>query len=115
MSSAFQDLWHSTKDLHQRFFPDNPPSFEARVRVFNEEVGEFLHAVYASKLAAPNEKQVALEFADVLVTAMGLLQGLGIGYSEVIDALNTVASKNDAKTLDTHQVNARGKIERLDK
>lgn len=115
MSDVLRDLWDSTANLHQRFFGENPPLFEARWRVFVEEVGEFLfecsrtqvHASLNAHLPEPSK-----EGADVLVTIMGLLQGMYEGYGDFEKAVQSTIEKNDAKTLDTHEVRADGKIAR---
>lgn len=105
-------LWDSTFDLHSRFFPDNPPDFEARWRVFNEEVSEFLlECANANDLT---DMEPAQEAADVIVTLMGLLQGLGFDYNNLQDAIIATAEKNDSKTLKTHAVNKKGKIARIE-
>lgn len=102
-------VWHFTQELHQRFFPDNPPSFRARYRVFLEEVAELTLDLTDN---GENEAFVALEAADVLVTLVGLLQGYGIEYEEFSAAIVSVINKNNAKTLLTHFVRSDGKIAR---
>lgn len=108
--NSLQTLWNSTFDLHSRFFPDTPPDFEARWRVFNEEVSEFLlECANANDLT---DQEPAKEAADVLVTSIGLLQGLGFEYEDFEAAILATAKKNDSKTLTTHEVNSKGKIAR---
>lgn len=101
------ELWKSTAALHYRFFGENPPSFEVLWRVFMEEVGEFLFAfidIEMSDMDAPQEG------ADVLVTLMGLLQYCDFSYQDFQQAVQATIRKNDSKTLDTHEVDKRGKI-----
>lgn len=105
-----RELWNSTRNLHSRFFPDTPPDFEARWRVFNEEVSEFL--LECSLPSEMTDMQSASEAADVLVTAIGLLQGLGFEYEDFEAAILATAGKNDSKSLTTHEVNSKGKIVR---
>lgn len=112
MANSLRTLWNSTAALHARFFSDNPPSFEARWRVFNEEVSEFLlECANANDLT---DQEPAKEAADVLVTAIGLLQGLGFEYEDFEAAILATAQKNDSKTLETHAVNKKGKIARIE-
>lgn len=108
--SALQQLWESTEALHERFFPDKPPSFEARYRVFCEEIAEFTLAL--TDTGDDEIPDVAGEAADILVTLFGLLQGYGLPYNELMDAIAVVKYKNDCKTLETHEVDKNGKITR---
>lgn len=109
MSDELKALWESTANLHKRFFPDSPPTFEARFRVFYEEIAELNLALMD---ISGNEPDVAKEAADVFVTTIGLLQWYGIPLDVLQDAIQFVAKKNDAKTLDTHEIRADGKIAR---
>ncbi len=112
-NNALFELWKSTADLHERFFPDDPPGFDARWRVFFEELSEFL-----AEVTMPSELSDGAELseaADLLVTLIGLLQLRGATFVEFEAALNGVARKNNAKTHETHEVNASGKIARKQK
>lgn len=100
-------VWISTQDLHKRFFSDKPPTFQARYRVFMEEVAEFTLDLTNT---GENEPFVVHEAADVLVTLIGLLQGYGIEFGEFCEAIESVVDKNDAKTLETHFIRPDGKI-----
>lgn len=101
------DLWNSTAALIRRFYGEGSPGFEARLRVLNEEFGEFVHAAHVGEV-----KDAAAEAIDLLVTALGVLQELGCSYALVEAALGRVIAKNDAKTHETHTLNANGKIAR---
>lgn len=100
-------LWQSTIDLHKRFYPDTLPSLEARLRVFTEEYGEFLHAIYTK-----STRECELECADLIVTAIGLLDARGSKPEYLDDAIAHVIDKNDNKTLETHTLGKNGKITR---
>ena len=119
MNSIIARLWQSTVNLHSRFFPVNPPSFQARYDVFVEESNEFKTAVSeeyeffpASERPLVSSHNAVHELADTIVTGMGLLQCLGYAPDDLERAIEDVIRKNDAKTLDTHHVNEWGKIAR---
>lgn len=105
-------LWASTENLHRRFYGDMPISFDARWRVFNEEVGELLLEAAKCAVFDTTYGDTAKECADVIVTAMGLLMGLGITYDDLSNAIQATITKNDSKTLQSHEIRADGKIAR---
>lgn len=109
-------LWNSTRELHERFYPDQDVPFEARHRVYMEETGEYLLAATSYHQSDFNVDglDVVKECADVIVTAMGLLMGLDIPYGDLKFAIELTVQKNDAKTLETHHVRPNGKIARRD-
>ena len=109
MRDMLQELWDSTHDLHHRFFPDKPPSFEMKRRVLFEEFGEFTQAIDMED----EPEDWCNEAADLMVTIMGLLQGMYLDYDDLRNAIDEVIAKNNAKTLDTHKVRADGKIARV--
>ena len=114
MTDILSILWDSTDELHKRFdlFPPNP---EATLPVFQEEVKEF-----AAEATAPGsdyyDLAVCREAADVMVTILATLSGLGITREQFTAACQHVAMKNNAKTWDTHFINPEtGKIQRKEK
>lgn len=98
-------LWMSTVSLYFRFHVT--PTVENTSMVFREEARELLLAQ-----AGEPDENVAEECADVLVTALGVLLSRGIALAELERAIMRVVAKNDAKTHETHFVNADGKIAR---
>ena len=112
---VLQELWDSTVTLHDRFYPNHDIPFEARWRVFMEEVGEFLLAasVATHDETIQSDEELAKECADVIVTAMGILMCFGLTYDHLSQAIQAVIEKNDSKTHKTHEVNAQGKIARV--
>lgn len=79
-----------------------------------EEVGELIEASVIDDEYSDFESQthaVKKEALDVVVTVMGLLQAHGVTWEYVEWTANEVAKKNDAKTLDTHEL-VNGKITR---
>lgn len=99
------NLWDSTRELYARF--ELPITVESMPGVFLEEVEELLDA-QASEPAV----NVAEEAADVIVTAMGVCMSRGVTLAQLLSAMRHVTRKNDSKTLQTHAVNAAGKIAR---
>jgi NTP pyrophosphatase (non-canonical NTP hydrolase) len=114
MNDILSILWDSTDELHRRCdkFPPNP---EETLRVFEEETQEFASA--AAEMIADGEdagySDTCAEAADVIVTILATLTGLGIGREDFEAWCHSVARKNDAKTWDTHFINPEtGKIQR---
>lgn len=99
------NLWDSTRDLYTRF--DVTITQDASALVFSEETKELL-AAQTSEPAV----NVAEEAADVIVTAMGVCMSRGVTLAQLLSAMRHVTLKNDSKTLQTHAVNAAGKIAR---
>lgn len=107
-----QQLMTSTRALYSRFFPKEQPGFEARRRVLFEEFGEFVAALYEHDFGYKDPAELANEAADLLVTMVGVLYYCDVTAPQFTAAIERVIAKNDAKTLDTHAVNAAGKIAR---
>jgi phosphoribosyl-ATP pyrophosphohydrolase len=99
-------LIDSTLAFYARFGvePEHGPA-EA---VFREEVAELIEAA----ADGTNKTHIAEEAADVLVTVVGLCVAVGVPPEQLIEQVHAVAAKNDAKTHETHAVNANGKIAR---
>jgi hypothetical protein len=113
MTDILSMLWDSTDELHRRFdlFPPDP---EATMRVFREEVQEFDAETIARYPGwSPDIAETCAEAADVMVTVLATLSGLGITRAQFTAACQHVARKNDAKTWDTHFIHPEtGKIQR---
>jgi hypothetical protein len=124
--NALKSLWDSTRSLHSRFGTNSntDEANDAQLRCVAEEHFEFQHAATQSRdlqmfAAGPDHllwtdvaEAAAEEAVDVIVTMMGVLQNLGVGYETIAKAMYAVAEKNDAKTNETHAVNKNGKIAR---
>lgn len=109
MSDTLLRLWQSTTALYERF--SVAPEMENTRRVLMEEVLEFIteHVIHA--VDQDNDANVTIEAADVLVTLLGALMPVTtLGAFEA--AIERVIAKNNAKTLETHEVNSSGKIAR---
>lgn len=106
MNDTLRDLIQSTADFYARF--DYRPPFEAVLRVFQEEVGELIEAVESGQ----DKDHMAEEAADVFVTAIGLCLTAGVEPEAIIRQTRMVIDKNNAKTHDTHHIDANGKIAR---
>lgn len=104
---ALECLWESTSRLHERFYPNGYPTFEAQHKVFVEEMGEFIFAISNN-----SSSEACAEAVDMLVTAIGLLQGFAVTLEQFQSYMKAIAVKNDAKTLETHEVRPDGKIAR---
>lgn len=111
-ADSLQALWDSTANLYARF--GLVPIADVARRVFMEEVGEFMVAHVQAQNATNVGVSQALveEAADVLVTTLGMLMAYTQTPDALRDAIQRVIAKNDAKTLDTHEVNSAGKIAR---
>lgn len=99
-------LWNSTKELHERFGV-YPPLTIRVIRVFLEETREVVQAALLE-----DGDSLACEIADNIVTALALGIARGVALEQIEAAIERVAAKNDAKTHETHQLNAAGKIAR---
>lgn len=97
----------STLALYARFGVQ--PQLGPATRVFEEEVAEFIEAANDPD---DSRDHVAEEAADVIVTVVGLCQAAGVPPEQIIAQIGAVIAKNDAKTHETHTVNANGKIAR---
>ena len=112
--SALEQLWASTAALYERFGLDaitTPPA--KRRRIFMEEATELVEAsvIEVEYQFEEYSHGVSREAADVVVTVIGLLQAHGISLEQFTEAVSSVVEKNDAKTLDTHEL-VNGKITR---
>lgn len=74
--TAIKGLDRSTRDLHARFFPDNPPSLDVRLAVWGEELWEYGEA-YAEWVGS-DTSEVCKECADLVVTTLGLMHWKGV-------------------------------------
>lgn len=121
--NEFSDLWNSTANFKARFGVSTVSPLLCQ-RHFMEEVTEFLQASclletlpydpeHSALVAHYNEQQdqVVLEAADIFVTVMNVCQAHGLTLEELSEAILTVATKNDAKTHETHEF-VGGKIRR---
>lgn len=101
---ALTTLWDSTAAFHKRFGTMEEPDFEdAQLRVLFEEFYEFIDAIHKGYSQAS-------EFADFIVVGMGLLMASGYKLEQLQTAMTRVAEKNDAKTLETHAKDNKGKV-----
>lgn len=136
MTNALYDLYQSTVALHERF--NTNQTVQQSLNRFTEEYNEVLDAVTKNDLENTKE-----EFIDCLVTAIGVFVSIGKsdsninnfkaffillkGFQELYlvirkagvtsemleEPINKVIRKNNAKTLETHELNATtGKITR---
>lgn len=101
------NLWTSTENLHLRF--TGKPNMDAQRRVFAEEAFEFMEATFKGDVDAMID-----EGLDVLVSMMSTLQSAGVTYEDFTERMIYVVTKNDAKTLDTHFVDGKNKIRRIE-
>lgn len=102
MTDVLKRLWDSTEALYERFELDAPIG-DRRLKFF-EEVDEFLWEVRAQSWGDANYMAIAEEATDVFVTTIGILQKCGIRLEDLIAQAEHVASKNDAKTHETHEI-----------
>lgn len=103
-SEPLRDLICSTLAFYERF--GVRPQRDNAVRVFEEEVREFIEAT-----SGDDKAHIAEEAADVLVTVVGLCEAVGVDSEQLIRQIYAVIAKNDAKTHETH-VYHNGKIRR---
>ena len=102
------ELTACVQAFHERFGIVGPSTEEellSRIPIQDEEVRELHHAILHE-----SPDRVASEATDVLFVAIGTL--LRLEPDLVADALNEVILKNNAKTSDTHHINAAGKVSR---
>lgn len=104
-TDSLRDLAHSTYNFYQRF--NVTPTPADAVMNFEEEVRELIEAAQQGKDA----DHIAEEAADVMVTAIGLCQSVGVDIEQIIARVYFVIAKNDSKTHETH-VHVDGKIRR---
>jgi ribA/ribD-fused uncharacterized protein len=102
---VLRDLASATLAFYNRF--EFVPQVEDMVRVFQEEVGEFVEAARAGTDAT----HTAEEAADVIVTVIGLCAAANIDIEKLVEQIHFVTAKNDAKTHATHVLH-NGKIRR---
>lgn len=107
---ALNRLWISTLELHNRF-RGKAPSLTGAINAWKSEVSELAVASIKFHESKPGDdvaelrKDITEEAVDVLVTMLGILQACDIGLSDLIDQMDVVAKKNDAKTEETHWLN----------
>lgn len=118
MTDTLTMLWQSTAALYKRFGLDagtTPPA--QRRRYFREEAGELCDEsceveFWDEMISGGATTQLCEEAADVIVTTLGLLQAHSVDLQDVLDAVNAVTARNDAKTDATHTL-VNGKITRM--
>ena len=94
--------------FHERFGQGDPASLDDlldRIPIQDEEVREREQA-----LRDEGPERTASEAVDVLFVAIGTI--LRLDPDLVVAAIAEVIDKNDAKTWDTHHINAAGKVVR---
>ena len=98
----------SVQRFHERFGQGNPASLDElmdRISIQDEEVRELEQA-----LRGEGPERTASEAVDVLFVAIGTI--LRLDPELAVAAIQEVIVKNDAKTWDTHHINAAGKVVR---
>ena len=105
-SDPLRDLARSTLAFYQRFGVQ--PELEPATLVLQEEVDELIEAAHDNE----QTERVAEEAADVMVTVIGLCDAAGVSIDDIVSQVYAVIDKNDAKTHETHHINAAGKIAR---
>ena len=108
LQSLIAKLTASVQSFHERFGIVGPSTQEeilSRIPIQDEEVRELHHAILRE-----TPDRVANEATDVLFVAIGTLLRLDPGL--VAAALTEVIEKNNAKSWDTHHINAAGKVAR---
>lgn len=98
-------LWISSTDLLKRF--NLAPTPQVSFRKFQEECDEF----EASVFDPDDTGDPLLEAADVLVTVVNCVYGLGYTYDQLEAAVGKVCAKNDSKSWQSHHI-VNGTIER---
>lgn len=104
-TDSLRELARSTYRFYERF--NVSPTLPDAVMNFEEEVREFVEAAQLGK----DSDHIAEEAADVMVTAIGVCQSVGVDIEQIIARVYYVIHKNDAKTHETH-VHVDGKIRR---
>ncbi|MBI4197832.1 MAG: hypothetical protein HY533_01820 [Chloroflexi bacterium] len=108
IDDLIRDLGASVHRFHERFGLAGPPTQRellSRIPIQEEEVRELRQAI----LGEPPER-VAAEAVDVLYVAIGTV--LRLNPELAAQAIGEVIRKNDAKTWETHHINAVGKVAR---
>ncbi|MBI4311485.1 MAG: hypothetical protein HY681_06855 [Chloroflexi bacterium] len=106
VEALISGLAASVQRFHERFGivgPVTQAELLSRIPIQEEEVRELQQAV----LGEPPDNQAA-EAVDVLYVAIGTV--LRLDAELATRAIRQVIAKNDAKTLETHHVNAAGKV-----
>ncbi len=106
--ARISELAACVQAFHERFGITDVASSDdllARILIQDEEVRELHDAI----VDEPDER-VASEAVDVLFVAIGTV--LRLDPALAAEAIREVIEKNDAKTWDTHHINAAGKITR---
>ena len=108
LQELIAELTASVQSFHQRFGLVGPSTQEellSRIPIQEEEVCELHHAIMHE-----TPEHIASEATDVLYVAIGTL--LRLDPALVAAALAEVIEKNNAKTAETHHINAAGKVVR---
>lgn len=101
--NPLERLWNSTADLYKRFNLDAP--IKDRQIKFDEEVKEFKQEIRAIVEHIGGSGDALVEEAvDVIVTTIGILQKFGVDIDDLMEKIELVALKNDAKTHETHVI-----------
>ncbi len=110
LTSAFDALWQSNVDLHDRFGVRR--TIPKAVRLVSEEYREVVDEANAPDV---NTQALAHEMADLLMTLFGLAIAAGLTRDDIESAFGIVIDKNNAKIPGvTHALNPHtGKITRL--
>lgn len=115
----FDNLYRSTRQLHARF--GTAQTIGAAIAIAEEEWAEVQMAAQRANVfvreSGSYRDELAHETADLIVTLIGLCDLCGVSYEQVLDAMNEVAAKNDAKIPgETHEINrVSRKIQRIAK
>lgn len=111
--SELQQVWNSSTGLIQRFFGDKKPTLKAALTKLNEELDELKEELFLMADGATiNHDRVAKEAADVFVTLINTLYASGVTAEAFTYEIACTVAKNDAKTHETHYINAQGLIAR---
>ena len=110
MDNPLAELWQSSNDLNKRFGID--PLEQDSVKIFMEECKELITAYFnynamfdGDTLDALNTNMVD-EFADVLVTAIQMTLARGLTMYDLRKGIERTVRKNNAKTHETHELDA---------
>lgn len=108
LGDLIRDLAASVQRFHERFGLVGPPAegeLLSRIPIQEEEVRELGQAILSE-----SAEHVAGEAVDVLYVAIGTV--LRLEPELAAQAIGEVIRKNDAKSWQTHHVNAAGKVAR---
>lgn len=94
-------LWHSSTDLLDRFGA-HPSVKQASDRMLSE-VLELVIAAHDPYGTSTDE--IAAEAVDMIVTAINVLRACHVTQDQFMNAMEKIIRKNDAKTLESHQLN----------